>query len=83
MRIKSFYGTSANAVKIQIWIAICVCLMVACAKKTLNLNQSLSRILQILSVNVFAKESLVEILANNTKNPDQPENPNKLVFNFL
>ena len=55
LRIKAFYGTSENAVYSQIWIAICTYLMVACLDKTYKIDESLSRILQILSVNVFQK----------------------------
>jgi len=55
LRIKRFYGTSENAVKTQIWIAVSVYLLVAIMKKRLNLEQSLYTILQILSVSVFEK----------------------------
>jgi hypothetical protein len=60
LRIKAFYGTSANAVKTQIWIAICVYLLVAITKKRLNIEQSLYTILQILSVSVFEKMPLLQ-----------------------
>lgn len=83
LRIKSFYGTSVNAVKTQIWIAICVYLMVACTKKLLNLPQSLSRILQIISVNVFSKDPINELLTNIAPEEKQSSNPNQLIFNFL
>jgi hypothetical protein len=62
LRIKAFYGTSANAVKTQVWIAVCVYLLVAIMKKKLHLPQSLYTILQILSVTVFHKEPLAEVL---------------------
>jgi transposase len=55
LRIKKFYGNSENAVKTQIWIAVCVYLLVAILKKRLGLEQSLYTILQILSVTVFEK----------------------------
>ena len=60
LRIKAFYGTSANAVKTQIWIAICVYLLVAITKKRLNIEQSLYTILQILNVSVFEKMPLLQ-----------------------
>ena len=60
LRIKAFFGTSANAVKTQIWIAICVYLLVAITKKQLKLEQSLYTILQILSVSVFEKMPLLQ-----------------------
>ena len=63
LRIKSFYGTSENAVKTQIWIAISTYVLVAIVKKQLRLNDlSLYTILQILSVTVFEKVSLLQIL---------------------
>lgn len=62
LRIKAFYGTSENAVKTQIWIAISVYVLVAIIKKRLNLKHSLYTILQILSVSVFEKEPILQIL---------------------
>ena len=55
LRIKRFYGTSENAVKSQIWIAVSVYVLVAIIKKQLNLNASLYTLLQILSVTLFEK----------------------------
>ena len=63
LRIKAFYGTSENAVKTQIWIAIAVYVLVAIVKKRLKLEASLYTILQILSVSLFEKISLAEALA--------------------
>jgi IS4 transposase len=63
LRIKSFYGTSENAVKTQIWIAVSVYVLVAIVKKRLRLDDlSLYTILQILSVTLFEKTSLLEVL---------------------
>lgn len=62
LRIKVFYGTSRNAVYTQIWIAVSTYLMVACLSKTHGIGESLSRILQILSVNVFQKLPLDELV---------------------
>jgi IS4 transposase len=63
LRIKAFYGTSENAVKTQIWIAVSVYVLVAIVKKQLRLeDMSLYTILQILSVTLFEKTSLFEIL---------------------
>ena len=64
LRIKAFYGTTDNAVKTQIWIAISVYVLVAIVKKTLNLSQSLYTILQILSVTLFEKEPIYQALSN-------------------
>ena len=64
LRIKAFYGTSDNAVKTQIWIAITVYVLVAIIKKQLKLEKSLYTILQILSVTLFEKSPILEALAN-------------------
>lgn len=64
LRIKRFMGTSVNAVKTQIWIAICVYAQVAILKKQLDLPQSLHKILRILDAHAFEKISLAELLRN-------------------
>lgn len=72
LRIKSFYGTSENAVKTQIWIAVTVYLLVAIIKKRLNLEMSLYTFLQILSVTSFEKTHILQVLREfeNSKQPD-------------
>ena len=60
LRIKAFYGTTENAVKTQIWIAIAVYVLVAIVKKQLHLDLSLYTILQILSVTLFEKTPILE-----------------------
>ena len=62
LRIKHFFGTSDNAVKTQVWISICVYVLVAIIKKHLGSERSLYSILQVLSVNVFEKEPLQQVL---------------------
>jgi len=62
LRIKAFYGTSENAVKTQIWIAISVYVLVAIVKKQLKIEASLYTILQILSVSLFEKISIYQAL---------------------
>jgi transposase len=62
LRIKTFYGTSENAVKTQIWIAVSTYLMVAIIKKRLKIEASLYTILQILSVSVFERTELNQLL---------------------
>lgn len=62
LRIKNFYGTSENAVKTQIWIAVSVYVLVAILKKRLNIPASLYTILQILSVSVFERIPLLQLL---------------------
>jgi len=64
LRIKHFYGTTENAVKTQIWIAIPVYLLVAIVKKRLNIETSLYTILQILSLTFFGKTSIDQLLKN-------------------
>jgi len=64
LRIKSFFGTSENAVKSQLWMAISVYVMVAILKKELQLKPSLYTILQVLSLNLFEKTPILEMLAD-------------------
>jgi transposase len=64
LRIKAFYGTSENAVKTQIWIAISVYVLVAIVKKELKLERSLNDILQILSLGLFEKTPLFQALSH-------------------
>jgi hypothetical protein len=64
LRIKSFFGTSENAVKTQIWIAVSVYVLIAIIKKRLNLDVSLHTLLQILSVTVFEKIELARAVAD-------------------
>jgi hypothetical protein len=63
LRIKAFFGTSENAVKTQVWIAVCVYILVAILKKWLKTPQSLYTILQVLSVSQFQKEPLCDLLS--------------------
>jgi hypothetical protein len=74
LRIKHFFGTSDNAVKTQVWIAVCVYVLVAIIRKELALELSLTQMLQVLSVNAFEQVPLAELLAqmppqNETLNP--------------
>jgi IS4 transposase len=64
LRIKAFYGTSKNAVKTQLWIAIAVYVLVAIIKKRLDLDISLYTILQILSVTAFEQVPIIQVLSN-------------------
>jgi hypothetical protein len=63
LRIKAFYGTSDNAVKTQIWIAICVYVLVAILKKELTIERSMGEILQILSVSLFEKMPILQVFS--------------------
>jgi len=80
LRIKSFFGTSENAVKTQIWIAISVYVQVAIIKKRLNLDASLYTILQILSVTIFEKMPLNKVLSESDYTLGQTESPNQLIL---
>jgi hypothetical protein len=64
LRIKSFYGTSENAVKTQIWIAVCIYVLLAIIKKKLALDLSLYTILQVASVSLFEKLPLIEAFSD-------------------
>ena len=64
LRIKAFYGTSVNAVKTQIWIAMSVYVLVAIVKKELGISRSLGEILQILSITLFEKVPMHKVLTN-------------------
>jgi len=65
LRIKSFFGTSENAVKTQIWVALSVYVLVAIVKKRLKINLSMYRILQTLSLNQFEKTEILCALQGN------------------
>lgn len=64
LRIKAFVGTSPNALKTQIWTAVCAYVMVAIVKKRLNLEMSLYTILQIMSVSLFDKRPILQAFSN-------------------
>jgi transposase len=71
LRIRPFYGTSENAVKTQVWVALAAYLLVAIAKKQLGLDMSLYQILEILSVTIFEKTPILEGFPNlNNQSPD-------------
>ncbi len=78
LRIKAFYGTSENAVKTQIWIAVCSYLLVAIVRKRLHLPVSLYTMLQILSVSLFEKTPINQAFLPNNLLPEGGENPNQL-----
>jgi len=78
LRIKAFFGTSQNAVKTQVWIAIAVYVLVAILKKRLNLQASLHTILQILSLALFEKQPLDQLLVQTENTKEIAEMPNQL-----
>lgn len=78
LRIKRFYGTSENAVKTQIWIAVSVYVLIAIIKKKLNLDTSLYTLLQILSITLFEKMPLQQALLPIEERLNMIENQNQL-----
>lgn len=73
LRLKAFYGTTPNAVRIQVWVAISVYVLVAIAKKELRLQLSLYKILQVLSITIFEKAPILQVFAEaeaQTLDPD-------------
>jgi hypothetical protein len=83
LRIKAFYGTSENAVKTQIWIAVSVYVLVAIVRKRLGLEASLYQILQILSVTLFEKTPILQALQVSRFHNDLLDTGNQLIlFDF-
>jgi hypothetical protein len=78
LRIKRFYGTSENAVKTQVWIAVSVYVLVAIMKKRLNLQESLYTVLQILSLSVFEKTELYQLVTERDCNVTDDRTYNQL-----
>jgi hypothetical protein len=81
LRIRSFYGTTSNAVRVQIWSAICTYLLVAILRKQLRINRSITEILQIVSVNVFQQVPITSLLADLNRTPHQSTSSNQLNLN--
>ena len=80
LRIKAFYGTSDNAVKTQVWIAISVYVLVAIVKKELRIERSLYEILQVLSLTLFEKTPLFQALHAEIQPHSEPTLPNQLTL---
>jgi len=83
LRIKAFYGTSENAVKTQIWIAVSVYVLVAIVRKRMALEASLYQILQILSLTLFEKTPILQALQASNSQATLPDPGNQLIlFDF-
>lgn len=80
LRIKAFFGTSENAVKTQVWIAISVYVLVAIVKKELGLNHSLYEILQILSLSLFEKTPILQAILASQSLQEEPQDCNQLLL---
>jgi IS4 transposase len=78
LRIKKFYGTSENAVKTQIWVAVSVYVLVAIVKKRLDLDASLYTLLQILSVTLFEKMPILQALSQDQRTSEDLAADNQL-----
>jgi IS4 transposase len=82
LRIKAFYGRSENAVRTQLWIALCVYALVAVVRKQIKSQASLFEILQILSINVFDKTPINELFVQTNLSNQPMPSPNQLsLFN--
>jgi len=73
LRVKTFYGTSANAVKTQIWVAMIVYLLLAILKERYRLEQTLSQLLHFLEVNIFEQKSMLSIFQMNSRSTQKAE----------
>ena len=83
LRIKTFFGTSENAVKTQVWIAVCVYVLVAIVKKEHKIDRSITEILQILSIYLFEKIELFSALSSKIDtNPDESRPKPLTLFDF-
>ncbi len=80
LRIKAFFGTSENAVKTQIWIAISVYVLIAIARRRLGLDATLFQILQVASVTLFEKMPILQAFQNSTSGTEALVNPNQLIL---
>lgn len=83
LRIKAFYGTSENAVKTQLWIAVCTYVLIAIMKKHLGLEHSLYTLLQILSISLFEKTPILQVFSQYDYNEIRDDDGKQLeLFNF-
>ena len=80
LRIKTFFGTSENAVKAQVWIAVSVYVLVAIVKKRLKIKASLYTLLQVLSVTIFERMPLLQALTEQENNDETIETDNQLIL---
>jgi len=80
LRIKAFYGTSENAVKIQLWVAVSVYVLVAIVKKRLLQKRSLYTILQIFSINLFEKTPILQVLESDFHASEEGDSRKQLIL---
>jgi len=83
LRIKAFYGTSINAVKTQVWIAVCIYVLMIIIKKELKIERSIGEILQILSICLFEKTPILQAFSHDSLKMENSSVHNQLsLFNF-
>ena len=80
LRIKVFWGESSNAVKTQIWVAVCTYVLVATLKQKLQIPISMNEMLQILSVSPFDKTPVNQLLTKESCKNNDPDNTNQLIL---
>jgi hypothetical protein len=78
LRIKAFFGTSENAVKTQLWIAVSMYVLAAIVKKRLNISQSMGEMLQILCITLFEKTPLLQVFSEAKMTIEQRDVANSL-----
>ena len=83
LRLRTFYGRSENAVRCQIWSAICAYLLVAIFKKQNGIEKSMNEILQIVSVSIFEQTAAKEVFANQTQATDPAAQGDEIQKSFL
>lgn len=83
MRTRTFYGTTPNAVRVQLWSAICVYLAIAITRKQLGLSTNLTTLVQVLSVHALSKVPLPELFAKLDTTEAHLDTPDQLTFNDL
>ena len=83
LRIKTFFGTTPNAVKTQVWVAVSAYVLVAIARRELKLDVPMGEMLQVMSVMLFEKTELLQVFSRNRDNIDEGQTPNSLtLFDF-
>jgi hypothetical protein len=82
LRIRQFFGTSPNAVKTQVWIAVCVYVLAVITHRQLKVDMSLSQLLQIVSVTPFEKVPLLQLVTAQPPTTDRTSRHNQLLFNM-
>jgi hypothetical protein len=83
LRIRTFYGTSPNAVRVQLWSAICVYLAIAITRKELGITTNLTTFVQVLSVHALSKVPIAEVFTKLDTSDHHIDTPDQLTFNDL